>query len=102
MSSEKSAPRRVELPVLCKFLRCKSAFGAIEDNEEWQLGTSTVEVYWCLATMEAFGPAFDRRKQLAEDPDTVRDILKEGASKAREKAQEVLQRARAACGLGGR
>ena len=56
MSSEKSAPRRVELPVLCKFLRCKSAFGAIEDNEEWQLGTSTVEVYWCLATMEAFGP----------------------------------------------
>lgn len=52
--------------------------------------------------MEAFGPAFDRRKQLAADPDTVRDILREGANKAREKAQEVLQRARAACGLGGR
>ena len=52
--------------------------------------------------MEAFGPAFDRRKQLAEDPDTVRDILKEGARKAREKAREVLQRARDACGLGGR
>ena len=56
MSTTKTEPRRVELPVLCKFLRCKSAFGAIEDNEEWQLGTSTVEVYWCLATMEAFGP----------------------------------------------
>lgn len=52
--------------------------------------------------MESFGPAFDRRKQLAADPDTVRDILKEGARKAREKAQEVLQRARAACGLVGR
>jgi hypothetical protein len=56
MSTTKNEARRVELPVLCKFLRCKSAFGAIEDNEEWQLGTSTVEVYWCLATMEAFGP----------------------------------------------
>jgi hypothetical protein len=48
---------RVELPVLCKFLRCKSAYGSMpgEDNT-WQLGTSSTEVYWCLATMEAFGP----------------------------------------------
>lgn len=54
--SETQRQPRLELPVLCKFLRCKSAFGAIEDNTEWQLGTSTTEVYWCLATMEAFGP----------------------------------------------
>ena len=47
---------RVELPVLCRFLRCKSAFGATVDDTEWQLGTSTTEVYWCLSTMEAFGP----------------------------------------------
>jgi hypothetical protein len=50
---------RVELPVLCKYLRCKSAFGAVEDDVEWQLGTSSTETYWCLATMEAFGPDDD-------------------------------------------
>lgn len=58
IENEKSA-RRIELPVLCRFLRCKSAFGAVEDNEAWQLGTSSTEVYWCLATMEAFGPDDD-------------------------------------------
>jgi hypothetical protein len=47
---------RVELPVLCRFLRCKSAFGANVDDTEWQLGTATSEVYWCLSTMEPFGP----------------------------------------------
>ncbi len=56
MSQDKSPARRVELPVLCKFLRCKSGYGAIENNTAWQLGTSTTEAYWCLATMEAFGP----------------------------------------------
>jgi hypothetical protein len=55
MSQEQQA-KRVELPVLCKFLRCKSAYGAIVDNEAWQHGTSDTEAYWCLATMEAFGP----------------------------------------------
>ena len=50
------AKQRVELPVLCKWLRCKSAFGSIVDNDAWQHGTSPTEAYWCLATMEAFGP----------------------------------------------
>ena len=53
---KESSPSRVELPVLCRYLRCKSAHGAVEDDVEWQLGTSSTEVYWCLATMEAFGP----------------------------------------------
>jgi hypothetical protein len=53
--SETNKPR-VALPVLCRYLRCKSAFGAVENNLDWQLGTATSEVYWCLATMEAFGP----------------------------------------------
>ena len=54
-SSDPARPR-VALPVLCKFLRCKSAFGANVDDTAWQTGTSPHEVYWCLATMEAFGP----------------------------------------------
>jgi tryptophanyl-tRNA synthetase len=52
--------------------------------------------------MAVFGPAFERRAQLAAHPDTVRDILREGARKARTKAAQVLDKARAACGLGGR
>lgn len=52
--------------------------------------------------MAVFGPAFERRAQLAAHPDTVRDILREGAKKARAKAAQVLDKARAACGLGGR
>jgi hypothetical protein len=56
MISKPSSPGQVELPVLCRFLRCKSSFNAVEDDDAWQLGTSTTEAYWCLATMEAFGP----------------------------------------------
>jgi hypothetical protein len=60
MTEKPSTPaRRTELPVLCKFLRCKSAFGAMENNTAWREGTSPNEVYWCLATMEAFGPDDD-------------------------------------------
>ena len=52
------AKQRVELPVLCKWLRCKSSFGSIVGSETapWRHGTSPTEAYWCLATMEAFGP----------------------------------------------
>jgi hypothetical protein len=56
MIDKPASSARVELPVLCRYLRCKSAYGAVEDNTEWQLGTSSTETYWCLATMEAFGP----------------------------------------------
>ncbi len=51
------------------------------------------------AAMEYFGPAFERRAELENDPDLVEDILKQGAATARKKAQEVLTRAREACGL---
>jgi tryptophanyl-tRNA synthetase len=40
-----------------------------------------------------------RREQLAADPDAVRDILTDGAARARKKASEVLARAKRACGL---
>lgn len=49
-----------------------------------------------------FAAARARREQLAADPATLDDILREGASKARAKGTEVLDRARAACGLGRR
>lgn len=50
--------------------------------------------------MDYFSDARQRREQLVAAPDDVEDVLRSGADKARTKAQEVLARARAACGLG--
>ena len=54
------------------------------------------------AAMEYFGPAFERRADLEGRPSDVEDILQAGARTAREKAGEVLDRAKAACGLSRR
>lgn len=54
------------------------------------------------AAWEYFAPARERRAKFAADPDTLEDILKSGAAKARKKGQEVLNRVRSACGLGAR
>ena len=51
------------------------------------------------AALEYFAEARDRRDGLEKDPDTVEDILQSGAKTARAKAQEVVDRARTACGL---
>jgi tryptophanyl-tRNA synthetase len=40
-----------------------------------------------------------RREELAQHPHRVRDILDDGAAKARRKAAEVLRRAQSACGI---
>ena len=53
------------------------------------------------AAMDYFAEARSRREELEQSPDTVEDILQDGARRAREKAKEVLDRARKACGLTG-
>ncbi|MEW4489751.1 tryptophan--tRNA ligase [Thalassoglobus sp. JC818] len=53
-------------------------------------------------TMEHFAEARSRREELEANPDEVEDILRAGAAKARAKAQEVLSRAREACGISAR
>eukprot|EP00913_Durusdinium_trenchii_P035310 g33040.t1 len=54
------------------------------------------------AAMEYFADARVRRAELEAHPDRVEDILRTGAAKARLKAAEVLDRARAACGIPAR
>lgn len=51
------------------------------------------------AAMEYFGSAFEKRSELEQHPDDVEDILRQGASTARRKAAEVVERVRTACGL---
>lgn len=46
-----------------------------------------------------FAPARDRRKQLAQDPSYVEDVLGEGAKKARAEAQETVALCREAVGM---
>ncbi len=46
-----------------------------------------------------FAEARQRRKELEAHPERVREILGDGAAKARKKAAEVLLRAQEACGL---
>jgi tryptophanyl-tRNA synthetase len=48
---------------------------------------------------ECFGPARARRKELAQRPDYVEDVLREGARKARVVTQETMDMVREAVGL---
>ncbi len=46
-----------------------------------------------------FGEARERRKELSERPDYVRDVLKEGGKRARERAEQVMQPIREVTGI---
>jgi tryptophanyl-tRNA synthetase len=46
-----------------------------------------------------FAPARERRKELEGDMDRVKQILGDGAARARKKAGDVLRRAEKACGI---
>jgi tryptophanyl-tRNA synthetase len=49
-----------------------------------------------------YGPFRDRRRQLAASPDTVEDILRTGARKARAEAQKTMELVRTAVGMTAR
>jgi tryptophanyl-tRNA synthetase len=51
------------------------------------------------AAEKFFAPARTRREEIAAQPETVRQILADGAAVARRKAQQVLRRAQEACGI---
>ena len=59
------------------------------------------EVKKALADLAAdyFAAARERRGQFEEHPERVRQILGDGAARARKKAAEVLLRAQRACGV---
>ena len=62
-------------------------------------GYGDVKKALATAAENYFAEARERRSELESDPDRIRDILNEGAKKARAKASEVLRRAQDACGL---
>ena len=59
------------------------------------------EVKKALADLavDYFAAARERRRELEAQPERVREILGDGAARARKKAAEVLCRAQRACGV---
>jgi hypothetical protein len=54
------------VPEVCRKLRTKTAFGTVEGlAHDWREGASSTAVYWCLRTMETWGP--DQRVAHARD-----------------------------------
>ena len=64
-------------------------------------GYGDVKKALAAVAIDYFSEARERREQYVAHPERVREILDDGASRARRKASEVLARAEAACGLRG-
>jgi tryptophanyl-tRNA synthetase len=64
------------------------------------LGYGTVKVRLGELIAEHFAPARERRAELLAHPERLAAVRREGAERARATAKTVLERARAACGVG--
>ena len=85
--------------ILKLMVDAEEAAGWAERYRTGPLGYGEVKVRIFERYQDIFGPARERREALAADPDTVEDILADGARRAREVAREVMDEARAACGI---
>jgi len=81
-------------------------FASPEETGEWRarfaaggLRYSEIKNRLIALLDERFGPARERRKELAKDRDYVEGVLEDGAAKARKIAAATLSRARRACGI---
>ena len=66
------------------------------------LGYGDAKKSLLTALDERFAEARERRAALAADPDTLEDVLRQGAGRARAVAREVVGAAREAVGMAGR
>jgi tryptophanyl-tRNA synthetase len=76
------------------------------ETAEWRaryeaggMGYGEVKTRLLQLVDEYFAPYRERRRELAASPDYVLDVLREGGSRARAVAQEVMHRVREATGL---
>jgi hypothetical protein len=55
-----SHPPQTQVPVVCRLLRTKQTHGTLSNIvTPWQAGTNRTASFWCLATMQSFGPDDD-------------------------------------------
>jgi tryptophanyl-tRNA synthetase len=83
-----------------------SLLASAEETAEWKaryeaggMGYGEVKTRLLRLVDEYFAPYRERRRELATDPDYVMDVLREGGSRARTVAQEVMHRVRESTGL---
>lgn len=93
-------------PETCPVFTLYKLFGSQEQQDELAtkyraggMGYGEAKGQLYEAAMEYFGQARAKREEYEANPDRVKEILAQGAATARAKAQEVLGRAKAACGL---
>lgn len=75
----------------------KAALAA--DYRAGKVGYGTAKKMLKSKIDEYFGPYREKRKQLAQSPNTVDDVLRDGAKKARAEAQKTMDLVRKATGL---
>jgi len=93
-------------PLIDHLFQLYSLVATVEERESMAalyrrggFGYGEVKKALADAAERYFGEARERRAELAANPARIREILADGASRARRKAGEVLARAKRACGL---
>jgi len=93
-------------PTQCNVFAILSLMASEEELAEWDrryraggmgYGDAKQRVYELFE--DIFGPARERREQLARDLDYVEDVLVSGAAKAQRIAEPLMDKVRTACGL---
>jgi tryptophanyl-tRNA synthetase len=64
-----------------------------------QLGCVADKKHLARVMSETLAPIRDRRRRWEQDPDTVRDVLRDGTRRAREVARETMDQVRSAMGV---
>ena len=97
----------VKVPEECPVFTLYQLFASTEQQQELAtryraggMGYGDAKKQLISAATDYFAEAVAKRESLEKDADTLEDILQAGAKRAREKAREVLDRARSACGIG--
>ncbi len=93
-------------PATCSVFALYSLFATPEQKQEMAarytaggMGYGDAKKALFEVFMNEFGAARARRRELAEDMDYVRDVLREGGLKARATAQATMERVRAVTGV---
>lgn len=107
--TDSAAASDVKIPERCNAFQMLSFFADADETREWArryraggLRYSDVKGRIAALLEERFGPARERRRELAARPDDLEDILREGARRANLTAEPVLSRIFDLTGLGSR
>jgi tryptophanyl-tRNA synthetase len=106
IKTDSRAPEEAKEPAGDTLFELYSLFASEEERQQMAekyrrggFGYGEIKIALAEAAERFFAPARERREALVRDPSYVRDVLADGARRARLKAREVLERAERACGL---